>query len=159
MSYEKEQGEFWKLWNDVLFDESDFSPDVFDYEPSDSGSDSDEPVAPKKFWRAVQTKNMVITSLQPHQTFEAVQIEPNDSNMNENDIERVIEEVITQNTVLLESDSNENLSNYEVLGRVDWGPVTGNNMKHFIFPENNPGILDFLYDDYQKRNPTTFISM
>lgn len=48
--YEQERERLQKLWDEVLSgDECDFSPNVSEYEPSDSeSSDSDDPLTPRK---------------------------------------------------------------------------------------------------------------
>lgn len=157
MSYEKEQEKLMEMWNSVLSDESDFSPDVSEYEPSCESDSSNDSIPPEKRQRVFQTNDIPSTNVQSSNMKQSrsLEVEHNcihdneqiiDINNSENNIERIIEEVIAQNSVFIESDDDS--ADNEIFD-IEWGPVTGNNIKYFQFSENS-GVRISLYEDYHK---------
>ncbi|KAJ8965571.1 hypothetical protein NQ314_004031 [Rhamnusium bicolor] len=61
-------------------------------------------------------------------------------------LKKIIEEVIAQNTVFIESDDDS--PDNEIFD-IKWGPVTGNHKRNLQFSDNS-GIRTSLYDDYHK---------
>ncbi|KAJ8934616.1 hypothetical protein NQ314_013260 [Rhamnusium bicolor] len=155
--YEKEQDRLIALWNEVLSaDESDFSPIVSEYEPSDS-SDLDDPVTPKKRTKYFENKELLLvkkfiqfdkSTTSPNPSLNTQQIqEPRPStssieNVDEtpksstsNNIDDIIESVIAQN---IDYNNDEtDFSEQHIETNLMWGPVTGNYVleKHFINSE------------------------
>lgn len=53
-------------------------------------------------------------------------------------VDSIIEQVIAQNTCFLDSESDTESLPANSDNVITWGPVTGNNLKHFVFSETTP---------------------
>ncbi|KAJ8933811.1 hypothetical protein NQ314_013783 [Rhamnusium bicolor] len=143
--YEKEQDRLIALWNEVLSaDESDFSPIVSEYEPSDS-SDSDDPVTPKKKNKILNTQQ--IQELRPS-TSSIENVDETPKSSTSNNIDDIIESVIAQNIDY--NDDDTDFSEHHIETNLMWGPVTGNYLKNISLTLNDSGIHSHIYNLYQK---------
>lgn len=169
--YEREQERLQKLWDEVLSgDEHNFSPDVSDYEPSDSeSSDSDDPVTPKKrtrlrsFDKTCQQVTKVIKFDQQVNVSSKSEIQSNNQdpqpstsgciNTASTNIDHIIESVIAQHMDYIDDESEPSpIINFE------WGQVTGNFLKNIPVTINDSGIKATVYEQYEQ-TPYFFYKM
>lgn len=172
MSYEKNQEALQKLWNEVMSDESDFSPIVSEYEPETDESDlSDDQVTPKKRQkvfcdtiskskegtRVLQFSNSDENppSTSRFQSFSSdvsdrqPLVDENTAN-NLDHIDNIIEAVIAESAHdLSESDAEVSGTN-GMYGEIIWREVSGENLRNINFSEQNAGIETSVYENYDK---------
>lgn len=185
-SYENDQDRLKKLWDEVLSaSEEDFSPDVSEYEPSDSVSSSEEDAEiPRKQIKvcrksAIPVKNVSKDENMPSTSFTEDFVPPRDvipesglvlsdvSNITSSKVEptplsfdnidKTIEMVIQQN---LNYEQEEALDENEIdrVTNISWSPVTGMYLRKIPLTVTNSGIQTSIYESYLKR-PYDFYKM
>ena len=174
MSYEKEQQNLQKLWDDVLSaSEDDFSASESDYEPSDSelSTSEEDPETPRKkiritlsperkFKQALKsTENLPSTSAKRVVFLDAPSSRPElpTASPSTNNIDEIIEQVIQQN-INYSDEGTELEKNSEARSEVTWSDVTGVNFNNIPFTVPNPGICTPLFDFFEK-SPYEFYKM
>ena len=179
MAYEKEQQQLKKLMEEMLSDESDFSPDHSEYEPSSEDSD-DEPIIPKKkknfFGKENRnkvkkneiTESQSVTSMTKTNSKDPLlskvfnqDVQASTSTQKQSETPALLKNAaggdfssidnIIENVITQNAyDNSSEDENMPEMSAIIWGPITGVHKKNFPFTENTPGIRASLYENYEK---------
>lgn len=146
--YEKKQRHLEALMNEVLSDDEPFEYSSESYNASDLSSvssDSDSVVARKRI-KVSRTGNTEIFAPSTSQ-FTAAQ-----------SVEQTIDDVIRNMHWTSDSSSDEILGNVNSTD-LQWNEITGDNLKHFQFVDNNFGIKQSVIEEMQDKQPADFFFM
>lgn len=140
MSYEEEEARLPRLWNELLSDESDFSPDVSEYELSSEGHDSsDDDIQTKERVRrnpeqftASSIDVVPVLAKECSDSAGSVQNNVTDTSATVSvDYDSIIDAVIAQNSYESKNDDVEAIN--DTSPDISCGPVTGNFISSFTF--------------------------
>lgn len=159
-SYEAEQKKLQALWNELLSDEESNSEfgDVYlsdGYSPSGTeSSDSAESSSslPKKKLIKIDKGKQTVENSGASTSRQGIL-----DNRQDNIIDQVIQDVISEYTVETDESENENdiqvSANTDDLCNLQWRPVDGMSLKNIPFVPGDVGISNTIYADFYNKEP------